>query len=193
VTERFNRTLKAWLNNHQNDWEQKISDVLFHYRVTKHSSTHVSPFELVYGRDATTLLDVYTSTKFDGPLSDIERRRLEEKARTSSEKTHKRNKRNYDMANKTVNWRAYKPGDLVRMKDHGRPQVTGPGASKFRKKWSGPFAVLDVRGTSCKLDHGPRGRWVNAKNLTSWYTRGKQFKGGVSVVGARNFSDLINQ
>jgi transposase InsO family protein len=182
VTERFNRTLKEWLSSHNTDWEEKLPEVLFNYRITKHSSTQVAPFVLVYGREARTLLDVYTSNRSAMNLVDGERQRLAQAARDLSHLTHQRNKQRYDEINQTTKWSAYKPGDLVREKDHGRPETTGPGASKFRRKWKGPFIVLEGKGALFKINQGPGGRWVNAKNLAPWYRRGSQTKGGAGVV-----------
>ena len=37
---------------HQNDWEQYLSLVLYAYRTAVHTSTGVSPFELMFARSA---------------------------------------------------------------------------------------------------------------------------------------------
>jgi transposase InsO family protein len=125
ITERFNRRLKDWIGGHTTDWEENLHQVLFHYRITKHSSTQVPPFELVYGREPKARLDAYIA----GPtkqFSDGERNQLERTARYSTDKVHKRNKRRYDIANRTISWKDYKPGELVRTRNHRRPDVTGP-------------------------------------------------------------------
>ena len=54
LVERFNQTLQRSLvklvNDNQTDWDEKIDEVLFAYRVAPHKSTKVSPFELMYCR-----------------------------------------------------------------------------------------------------------------------------------------------
>ena len=62
LCERFNQTLTHSLikivNESQNDWDEKISAVLFAYRVTKHKSTGYSPFYMLYHREARLPIDV---------------------------------------------------------------------------------------------------------------------------------------
>ena len=181
VTERFNRTLKDWIGKHNVDWEEKLPEVLFHYRTTKHASTKVTPFELVYGREGRTRLDVYASNENPKILSRNERKSIQLAATNNTKQIHRRNKKRYDRENRTENWSGFKCGDLVRVKDHTRPEVTGAGASKFKKKWNGPFVVLEAKGTSFKINQGTRGRWVNGGDLSHWFVRREPFEGGESV------------
>lgn len=53
LTERTNQTLFTALSKcgHSNDWDQHLDSVVFSYRVNKHSSTGMSPFQALYGRD----------------------------------------------------------------------------------------------------------------------------------------------
>jgi hypothetical protein len=53
LVERFNKTLcesLAKLSENEDDWDEKISSVLFAYRTKKQESTKMKPFYLVYGR-----------------------------------------------------------------------------------------------------------------------------------------------
>ena len=54
LVERYNQTLQRsfikFVNNNQNDWDEKLDGVLFAYRTSKHASTQVTPFELMYCR-----------------------------------------------------------------------------------------------------------------------------------------------
>ncbi|CAB4039911.1 Retrovirus-related Pol poly from transposon [Paramuricea clavata] len=58
--ERMNRTLKgiltAYVNKNHNDWDDHLPLALFAYRNSVHSSSGVSPFKAIYGREATTPL-----------------------------------------------------------------------------------------------------------------------------------------
>ena len=59
LVERFNRSLLQMLRAyvlHQHDWEQYLPLVLYAYRTAIHTSTGVSPFELMFGRCAHKLL-----------------------------------------------------------------------------------------------------------------------------------------
>src|SRR3954454_16324139 len=60
LVERFNRTLcesLAKLSLTNNDWDLYIALTLFAYRTTKHSTTKIEPFFLVYGRSARLPID----------------------------------------------------------------------------------------------------------------------------------------
>ena len=54
--ERFNAILKSLLrmrvSNDKDEWDEQLPHALLAYRVGEQSSTGVSPFELLYGRDA---------------------------------------------------------------------------------------------------------------------------------------------
>ena len=55
LVERFNRTLCESLAKtieYDDEWDLYISPILFAYRTSKHSTTKIEPFYLVYGRDA---------------------------------------------------------------------------------------------------------------------------------------------
>jgi len=61
LVERFNKTLCGALAKltyeHQKDWDLFISPVLFAYRTSKHSTTQMTPFYLLYGREAKLPID----------------------------------------------------------------------------------------------------------------------------------------
>src|SRR4051812_42759189 len=60
LVERFNRTMcesLAKLSKKTNDWDLFIAPTLFAYRTTKHSTTKIEPFFLVYGRSARLPMD----------------------------------------------------------------------------------------------------------------------------------------
>ena len=60
LVERFNRTLcesLAKLSTKTNDWDLFIAPTLFAYRTSKHSTTKIEPFFLVYGRSARLPVD----------------------------------------------------------------------------------------------------------------------------------------
>ena len=56
LVERFNRTLIEGLaktaTDHLSEWDRYVAPVLFAYRTSSHATTQISPFFLVYGRNA---------------------------------------------------------------------------------------------------------------------------------------------
>src|SRR4051794_23554247 len=56
LVERFNRTLIEALSRaatqHLDEWDKYVAPMLFSYRTSKHAITRLSPFFLVYGREA---------------------------------------------------------------------------------------------------------------------------------------------
>ena len=54
MVERFNQTLQRslvkFVNDNQNDWDEKIDGVLFAYTTSQQKSTNHSSFELMYCR-----------------------------------------------------------------------------------------------------------------------------------------------
>ena len=46
------------VNQERDDWDDQLPSVLLSYRVSKQESTGVSPFELMYGREARLPFDV---------------------------------------------------------------------------------------------------------------------------------------
>ena len=57
MVERFNRTLTDMLaktaESDPRNWDKRIPHVLFAYRTSPHKSTGITPFKLLYGREAT--------------------------------------------------------------------------------------------------------------------------------------------
>ena len=62
LDERFNQTLKAQLqklvNDHQDNWDELLDNILFAYRSSRHNSTKCTPFLLMYGREARLPIDI---------------------------------------------------------------------------------------------------------------------------------------
>ncbi|XP_078536778.1 uncharacterized protein LOC144822784 [Lissotriton helveticus] len=46
------KTLSKYVNEHQNDWDLYLDHALFALRSKPHTTTKVSPFQLMYGREA---------------------------------------------------------------------------------------------------------------------------------------------
>ena len=62
MVERFNKTLvrmlKAYVNEHQSDWDELLPFVTMAYRSVEHETTGCNPNYLMLGREVATPLDV---------------------------------------------------------------------------------------------------------------------------------------
>ena len=69
MVERFNRSLLQLLHTYvdkESDWERYLPLVLYAYRTAVHSTTGVSPFELMFGRQPTlNLVELSDVSAFD--------------------------------------------------------------------------------------------------------------------------------
>ena len=151
LVERLNRTLEHMLsmfvNSHQNDWDTYLPMLTMAYRATPHSSTHVSPYCLLFGREITLPVDVM----FGKPAAEhVHYNTINEyvsNLQDSMEKVHayarqrlrcaaKTQKSTYD---KTLYGKPYSPGQLVWL----YTPVKKKGISrKLARPWTGPFTVV---------------------------------------------------
>ena len=115
LDERFNQTLKSQLqklvNDHQDDWDDLLDNILFAYRSSRQDSTKCSPFLLMYGREARLPIDLTRVPSDIAPDKlDFEtkvqkmlelQKELHDKARINIEKAQARQKRQYDAKHNT--------------------------------------------------------------------------------------------
>ena len=123
--ERLNRTLKgilpAYVNKDHNDWDVRLPLALFAYRNSVHSSSGVSPFRAVYGREANTPLvligtQVEAKDKFISNYCDELEKTLNDVQRVVREnisEAQRKQKKGYDDRNKLDQGVPFKEGDLV--------------------------------------------------------------------------------
>jgi hypothetical protein len=151
LVERFNRTLceslaRLSLKNH--DWDLYIAPTLFAYRTTKHATTKIEPFFLVYGRDARLPVDPLEveSLQIENErlltiLDDLPPIRKQVKFRISQAQT--KQKDHHDKGIRSH--QDFQVGDQVLYfnvtLDHSH-------SGKFNPKWKGPFIIHQV------LPHG---------------------------------------
>jgi len=151
LVERFNRTLCESLARQSlknNDWDLYIAPTLFAYRTTKHSTTKMEPFFLVYGRSARLPMD---SEQL--PDSSVTHDRLVElidhlpqgrmKAKNQVLQSQSKQKERHDENIKQSN--QFKIGNKVL---YFNVTLDQSHSGKFNPKWRGPFIVQQV------LPHG---------------------------------------
>ncbi|CAH8545954.1 unnamed protein product, partial [Dicrocoelium dendriticum] len=181
LTERFNRTMKTWINCTKLPWEQALPRVLLAYRTSKQSTTKVAPFELLFGRQPRIPLDACITQTQGWDIPPTHRARLEATARREIKFRQARNKRNYDARYATHKWQPYSAGANVAIRNHARPEFGGPGTRKFREYWRGPYTVLHSKGENVKVHDGASPRWMNAAMLRPWHVREHQLREGAGV------------
>ena len=150
LVERFNRTLKQMLAKvvaaGGHNWDSLVGPVLFAYRTTPHTSTGLSPFYLLYGRNP----QLPTSLDFSLPVvkypvveSEYAKELAKElkQARALAQKNiqarQREQKKYYDRRSKIKD---LKIGDLVMLKTQSR--------FRLDRSFKGPFVVQSVTSTN---------------------------------------------
>ena len=140
MVERFNRSplqlLQVDVQKH-NDWEQYLPLVLYAYCTSVHSSTRVTPFMLVYGRQPTQTglprATAFDPESYSAHLS-TKLAELRDFVDTNLAAAAEHRKSTYDKHSMT--W-SFKIGDLV--------WLSIPTAKKLDPRWEGKWKVTSVR------------------------------------------------
>jgi hypothetical protein len=147
LVERFNRTLCESLSKlvkQTNEWDQYIAPVLFAYRTSKHSTTKISPFYLINGREAKLPVDNLSDN-----LEQINQRifmlindlpHVREEAKIKVQESQIKQKEYHDQKiKKEIN---FEIGDKVLYYNAAKEkQWTG----KLDSKWKGPFYIHQIK------------------------------------------------
>lgn len=153
AVERWNKTLKEMLNKniqeHGRKWDLHLPYLLFAYREVPHSTTGVSPFQLVYGRlppgPLSILKDVWlgekeiptgTSRPVDVYLRDLVERlqKAHEIATETSEMTQREYTSRYNLRSRD---KCFSVGDKVLM-------LIPSSSHKLLNTWSGPATIIEI-------------------------------------------------
>ncbi|CAF4851479.1 unnamed protein product [Rotaria sp. Silwood1] len=142
VCERLNASicdsLSSICNKKRTDWDEQLSKIIFAYNTTRHVSTKLTPFEMMFGRLCKLPFDLpkQTTTSVE-PHQYV--KQLQEYlelakhvARTNIERSQEKSKRNYD-TNRTNN--IYLIGDFVYIKRLGLIHKLAP-------KYAGPYQII---------------------------------------------------
>ena len=155
--ERLNRTLKGilttYVNKDHTDWDVHLPLALFAYRNSVHSSSGVTPFKAIYGREATTPL-VLMSTPLDvqeqfisNYCDELEKtlKDVQVSITTKINEAQRRQKQSYDDRNSVNQSKPFKKGDRVWLNDQAVPKGL---CRKFHLHWAGPYVVLSQLGNT---------------------------------------------
>jgi hypothetical protein len=157
-TEVVNRTLSTLLRTiiqkNLKNWEDCLPFIEFAYNRSVHSTTDFSPFEIVYGFNPLTPLDllplpVNERTSLDGQKKAEMVKKLHESVRQHIEK---KNEQYANKANKGRRQVIFEPGDWVWV--HMRKErFPSRRRSKLHPRGDGPFQVLErINDNAYKLD-----------------------------------------
>lgn len=146
LVERYNRTLcetLAKLVDQSNEWDQLIAPALFAYRTSRHATTKIEPFYLVYGRQAKLPID--EAKESEDTLNDRIQELIDEvpqlriKAKEKVTKSQERQKELYNQKlRKVIN---YEIGNKVLYYNAAKEKQW---SGKLDPKWKGPYYIHQV-------------------------------------------------
>jgi hypothetical protein len=157
-TEVTNRTLgtllRVLIKKNIKQWEELLPHAEFAYNRAPHKTTGLSPFEVVYGVNPSTPLDLApfeVKSKFskEGELRAKEIKSLHEKVREKIDKLNAKIKLRIDKRRKDVQ---FAPGDLVWV--HLRKErFPSKRRSKLNPRSDGPFKIVEkINNNAYKID-----------------------------------------
>ena len=180
LVERLNRSLMGILRRYCADrpleWDLWLPAALHAYRVTKQTSTGVSPFELLYGRKPRLPTDIACGSAPPVPtdtteyLNQLHQQMNSAREIVDANLAAAQERQRHDAP---VHVHQYQHGDWVYLHDPGRRRGK---AHKLLSVWDGPFQILKKQGDNdvYKIKHttkSRRRRWVHHDRLRPCYRR----------------------
>ena len=184
LVERFNRTLTQMLSmvidTDNTDWDRMLPLVLFAYNTSRHTATHFTPFELLYGRQAKLPVELSTGAPTADQVdpesltdyADQLRLRIQkshEVARTRLLAVAERYKQDYRKGRRQTN-HTYTVGAKVWLYHPETPERRCP---KFLHRWFGPYIITHQPGpvtfTIQACDHLKKSRTVHISRLKPYH------------------------
>ncbi|KAL1454515.1 hypothetical protein WDU94_010754 [Cyamophila willieti] len=132
--------LAAYTASDQKDWPYSLSSVLFAYNTSTNKSTKFSPFELVYGRQATLPLDIAISNA-DQETQDIRLTKIKEWREAASNNLQEAQQKMKQYFDKKRTNTKFKVGDKVILYVPARKVGR---TDKLDPKYHGPLTVRTV-------------------------------------------------
>lgn len=159
-------TLSKYVNDHRNDWDLFLDHALFSLRSKPHTTTKVSPFLLMYGREARFPIELEddllefilpTEAEYAGIVDQKKKKRAELQKQTKQNIEVAQEKQKEKFKKRVT--KKYKPctfteGQLVLLKNCRRSTRKG---GILEHKFTGPYTISKIEGKRVKL--------LNASNL----------------------------
>ena len=177
--EEVSTLLKAELAaRHVTDWVATIPSVLWSMRTARSETRGASPYEIIFGRQPTTSLDLMFGQKVvPKQFSTIHQYKVARARRNELANAFaKRNLSGAILRQRkyyTEGLRKFAKGDLVYL---FTPQPVGPDSEKITTFWTGPWTVVEVLGpTTYKLEETPGKFSQPQKQVVTQVDRIKQY------------------
>lgn len=136
--------LKSYINDEQTNWPRYIYTAMLAYNTTIHTTTHYSPYELMFGTKPFIPNSIYDGTL--GATYPDYVRMLQGRLKCSREKaldfikrSKETSKTYYDTRTRPIQ---YKVGDYVYLKNHLRLRKA------LSPIWKGPYKVVKINGNN---------------------------------------------
>ncbi|CAF1215102.1 unnamed protein product [Rotaria sordida] len=161
-------SLAAMCNNKRTDWDQQLSKLIFAYNTSRHVTTKLTPYEMMFGRlcklpfdlpQTTTIIEPYQYVKQLKEYLELTKRI----ARTQIIHGQEKSKQRYD-ANRTNE--IYSIGDFVYFKRIGL-------GHKLTPKYRGPYQIIQQLNESIYRIQNPNNLYdiinVHVNRLRRFY------------------------
>ena len=149
--------LRCYVNTEE-DWETYLPLVLYAYRTAPHSTTGVSPFQLMFGRASTQTTFPPTNAFDPSSYSACLRTKLaklQDFVANNTTAAAQQQKNNY---NKNSSPRAFSVGDPI--------WLLIPTARKLQPRWEGNWIIKDIIGpVNLKISDGKRTKVVHTNQV----------------------------
>lgn len=134
------------IHEHKGEWDKYVAPVLFSYRTSKHSTTKVTPFFLVYGRDSKQPSDGRQLEKEPSLVHHIATQidylpivRNQVKQQISHEQLKQKDQHD----DKLTHVEQFAIGDMVL---YYRAMLDNQRSRKLEPKWKGPYYIHSISG-----------------------------------------------
>ncbi|KII68883.1 Pol polyprotein [Thelohanellus kitauei] len=170
MVERLNRTLKCSISKlvkENDEWDKVLQIATFSYNVSKHESTGLSPFEIMYKRLPYLPIDNYFESE-DRNFCHWNDKLISSKlmqVRKMSEDSQNTQAYQYDKNNFAL---TVKENDKVYLFS---PVDGGYGHGKLSKPWRGPYMVTKIRKPLIQLKIKGKDQWVHANRCKRAHER----------------------